>query len=119
MVRVLVSADEMSVVNAVFVFTNGGMQMLKRRRLVVERESSAKNEIQMRAMGRSKEVAQVVPNPLNAAGGEAKADDGIAVHAASSVVKKSLTIDFRFEDLGLQLKGSGISVLNGVTGEIK
>jgi hypothetical protein len=86
---------------------------------VVERESSTKNEIQMRAMGKSREMAQMVPNPLNAVGGEAKVDDTVAVHSASSVVKKSLTIDFRFEDLGLQLKGSGISVLNGVTGEIK
>ena len=32
---------------------------------------------------------------------------------------KSLTIDFRFENLGLVLKTNGMSVLNGVTGEIK
>lgn len=52
---------------------------------------------------------------------EAKVDDiDIAVDTTGgALVPKSLTIDFRFEDLGLVLKGSGIPVLKGVTGEIK
>ena len=48
-----------------------------------------------------------------------KSDDEAVVIAQGALAPKSLTIDFRFDDLGLKLKGSGISVLNGVTGEIK
>jgi ABC-type transport system involved in cytochrome bd biosynthesis fused ATPase/permease subunit len=43
----------------------------------------------------------------------------VAIDALAAPRVKDLTIDFRFEDLGLQLKGSGFSVLAGVTGEIK
>lgn len=44
---------------------------------------------------------------------------GYDTHHSSLAAEKTLTIDFQFEDLGLKLKGSGQSVLSGVSGEIR
>ena len=50
---------------------------------------------------------------------EEEGGDAVVMEPTGALVPKSLTIDFRFESLGLKLKGSGISVLNGVTGDIR
>jgi hypothetical protein len=49
----------------------------------------------------------------------AGADEEAVVAAGGMLQPKDLTIDFRFDNLGLKLKGSGKPVLMGVTGEIR